>query len=238
MEEINVIEGLNFIHLFSGGLDSAYSLLKLAKDHTNKKRNGGIHPIFMDYGQKAASTEWNQVQKLTKFISNIAEDSFIYIPIRINLESDLFKWCHNVAFTGKEVGDVNPEIQNRNMVLLSILFSFLLGCAQNQGVTRADFEISSGFKDGEMGDCSATFFDALTDIFRSYHGEYNMKIILLPPLSRKQVYARIKALLGGSQNQLELFSSMTTSCYSPVNGNACESCWKCRRIAEEKRDLR
>ncbi|HUW45294.1 MAG TPA: 7-cyano-7-deazaguanine synthase [Dehalococcoidia bacterium] len=234
MEEINVIEGLNFIHLFSGGLDSAYSLLKLAKDHTNKKKSRGIHPIFMDYGQYAASTEWNQVQQLTMFISNIVEDSFIHIPIRINLDSDLFKWCHNVAFTGKEVGDANPEIQNRNMVLLSILFSFLLGCAQNQGVTRADFEISSGFKDGEMGDCSATFFDALTDIFRSYHGEHNMKIILLPPLSRKQVYARIKTLLGGSQNQLELFSSMTTSCYSPVNGKACGSCWKCRRIAEEK----
>lgn len=233
MEGINVINGFNFIHLFSGGLDSAYGLLKWAKEHTNKK-SGGIYPIFMDYGQYAASTEWNQVQKLTKFISSTVKNSVIHIPIRINLESDLFKWCHNVAFTGKEVGDANPEIQNRNMVLLSILFSFLLGCAQNQGVTSADFEISSGFKDGEMGDCSATFFGALTDIFKSYHNEYNMKIILLPNLSRKQVYARIKALLGGSQNQLELFSSMTTSCYSPINGKACGSCWKCKRIAQEK----
>ncbi len=237
MEEINVIEGRNFVHLFSGGLDSSYGLLKLAEDQAKKNIEGEIYPIFMDYGQFATSTEWNQVQKLTKFISNTVKDSVIHMPIRINLESDLFKWCHNVAFTGKEVGDENPEIQNRNMVLLGILFSYLLGCAQNQGILRANFEISSGFRNGEMGDCSAAFFEALSSVFRIYHNEYPMKIILLPGLTRKQVYRRLKKLLRGSQDQLEVFYSMTTSCYSPINGKACGKCLKCIRIAQEKLEV-
>lgn len=236
MEEIRVVEGPNYVHLFSGGLDSAYSILRLAKEQVKKNEKGEIYPIFMDYGHFAASIEWNQVQTLTRHISKIVTHSILHSPIRINLGSDLFKWCHNVAFTGKEVGDKHPEIQNRNMVLLSIFFSYLLGCAQNQGITRADFEISSGFKEGEMGDCSNTFFKALSNVFKIYHSEYSMNINLLPDLTRKQVYKKIKGLLRGSQNQLELFYSKTTSCYSPINGKACNICWKCRRIATEKLD--
>ncbi len=122
MEEIRVVEGPNYVHLFSGGLDSAYSILRLAKEQVKKNEKGEIYPIFMDYGHFAASIEWNQVQTLTRHISKIVTYSILHSPIRINLGSDLFKWCHNAAFTGKEVGDKHPEIQNRNMVLLSIFF--------------------------------------------------------------------------------------------------------------------
>lgn len=234
IEKIQVVEGPNYVHLFSGGLDSAYGLLMLANEQVKNNREGEIYPIFMDYGQNAAPTEWAQVLELTKFISEKVKGSNIHEPIKINLSSDLFQWCHNVAFTGIEVGDEHPEIQNRNMVLLSILFSYLLACAQNQGITKADFKISSGFKEGEMGDCSAEFFKSLANVFRLYHSEYVMYMDPLPDLTRGQVHNKIKKLFRGSQTQLELFSSMTTSCYSPVNGKACNKCWKCRRIAMEK----
>lgn len=234
VKELKVVDGINFVHLFSGGLDSAYGLLMLANEQVKNNRGDKIYPIFMDYGQYAAPTEWAQVLKLAKFISEKVKGSNIHVPIRINLSSDLFQWCHNVAFTGIEVGDENPEIQNRNMVLLSILFSYLLACAQNQGITKADFKISSGFKEGEMGDCSAEFFKSLANVFGLYHREYGMYMDPLPDLTRGQVYGKIKKLFRGSQAQLELFYSMTTSCYSPVNGKACNKCWKCRRIVAEK----
>lgn len=183
----------------------------------------------------AASSEWNSVLRLIKFIrSKLSYASILRSPVSIGLRSDLFTWCHNVAFTGKEVGDETCEIQNRNMVLLSILFSYLMACAQNQKIGHANFEIHGGFKDGEMADCNTTFFNGLTNIFGSYHDEYDMKIVLLPNSSRRQTYSKVKKLLGGSQHQLELVLSMITSCYAPINGKACLSCWKCKKIAEGK----
>lgn len=237
MKEMEAIKDLNYVHLFSGGLDSSYGLLKLAKDIDDGKNTKGIiHPIFMDYGHFAAPTEWKQVQKLVPFISARLKDySIVCTPIRINLKSDLFKWCHNVAFTGEEIEQDTCEIENRNMVLLSILFSYLLACARNQGIAHASFEISGGFKEGEMGDCSGKFFDALTNIFGSYREEYPMKVSLLPDWSRNQTYDDLKRLLHGAQSDLDTILLMITSCYAPIDGKQCNKCHKCNKIAQEKR---
>ena len=236
MEEIRISEYPNYVHLFSGGLDSTYGLLKLAKDiEKGRKRKGLIQPVFIDYGHFAASAEWGQAQKIVEFIgTRVQAPLVVRTPIRISLKSDLFTWCHNVAFTGKEVGETTCEIQNRNMVLLSILFSYLLACAQNQGVERASFEVYGGFKEGEMGDCSREFFDALTGAFAIYHKEYPIKVVLLPPSSRAQIFARLRRLFHGSQSDLELVLSMITSCYASVDGTQCGKCYKCRKIDEEK----
>jgi 7-cyano-7-deazaguanine synthase in queuosine biosynthesis len=124
------------------------------------------------------------------------------------------------------------------MVLLSILLSYLLACAQNQGIERASFEIYGGFKEGEMGDCSHEFFSALTDAFAIYQKGYPMKVVLLPPSSRAQVFAKLRRLLHGSQSDLKVVLSMITSCYASIDGTQCEKCYKCRKIAEEKRKIR
>lgn len=240
MKEIKInTEGPNYVHLFSGGLDSTYGLLKLARDiKDDRKPKGIIQPIFIDYGHFAAPTEWKQAQTIAAFINTkLRKPSIIRKPIWINLKSDLFKWCHNVAFTGKEVGEDTCEIQNRNMVLLSVLFSYLLACAQNRGIKRASFEIYSGFKEGEMGDCSCEFFNSLTSIFGTYQNEYPMKVVLLPYASRAQTYAKLKRLLRGNQSDLNELLSMTTSCYAPIDGRACETCYKCRKIAQEKQKI-
>jgi len=236
MEEVRITEGLNYVHLFSGGLDSTYGLLKLAKEIDKGKKKGTIQPIFMDYGHFAATTEWNRAQKLAHFIrTKLGNAAIINTPIRISLRSELFTWCHNVAFTGKEVGDETCEIQNRNMVLFSILFSYLMACAQNQGVKQAVFEIYSGFKDGEMNDCSSSFLNGLCDLFSCYQKQYIMKIYPLPSANRHQTHEKIKKLLNGSQADLDKLLALTTSCYSPRNGGQpCRKCWKCKQVAKGK----
>lgn len=237
MEEIRITEGLNYIHLFSGGLDSTYALLKLAKEiDKGKKGKGIIQPIFMDYGQFAAKTEWEKARLITSFITKrLREPNLIPKPIRINLRSDLFNWCNNQAFTGKNLEENECEIPNRNMVLLSVVFSYLMACAQNQGIERAKFEISSGFKDGEMKDCSSAFFDSVIETFKIYNQAYSFNIVLLPSVSLAKIFSDLKRLVHGKQSDFNQLLSITSSCYAPIDGKPCGSCYKCRTRAQEKR---
>lgn len=238
MEEIKIGAGINYIHIFSGGLDSTYSLLKLAKEiGKGQKTEGGIHPVFFDYGQAAANNEWRSVQNAIKFISSALNNMGAKIdnPVSINLRSGLFTWCGNVAFTGIEVGDEIPEIQNRNMVLISVLASYLYACAENQKIPSAMFEVHSGFKDGEMADCNRGFFDDISKLLYSYKKNYEINFILLNNMKRQTIINKTKKLLGGKEKLVENILAITTYCYSAVDGKSCGVCWKCKKIEEEKK---
>jgi len=136
VEEFPVDNINNYIHLFSGGLDSTYSLFKLTTDiNKNKAEKHNIQPLHIDYGQFAASSEWISVNNVIEFLrSKLDSSDFLLPPTKMNLKSELFTWCDNVAFTGKEKGDETCEIYNRNMVLISVLASYLIACAKNQNI--------------------------------------------------------------------------------------------------------
>lgn len=236
MNEVLVDKEHNYVHLISGGLDSTYSLLKLAKDvKKEKKPKYPIHPIFFDYGQFAANTEWKSVLSVVKYISSHLDMSnTIANPVQISLRSDLFKWCKNVAFTGEEVGDKTCEIQNRNMILISVLASYLFACAENQKVNHTSFEVHSGFKNGEMPDCNRGFFDSLAGILLTYRKKYKIKFEIMDNTDRQGIINRTKKLLRGSEEELKRVLRMTISCYSPINGKPCGSCWKCNKLKKDK----
>ncbi len=240
MKEIKVDKTKNYIHLFSGGLDSTYALLKLAIDvHKGKKEEHEIQPVFIDYGQHVAPDEWKSVEKVISFIrSTLDETDLLSDPIQISLRSDLFTWCKNVAFTGVEVGNVTCEIQNRNMILVSIVASYLMACAKNQLIEKTVFEIHSGLKDREMPDSNRHFFDRLQELLCEYKSQYAIKVELLPEMSRDKVCGEIKRLLKGSEAQLKQLVSLTVSCYSPIDGKPCGKCWKCTRMKQEKKFAR
>lgn len=236
MEEMKVIQGNNYIHLFSGGLDSTYCLFKLCKELEKSNEDSNVQPIFMDYGQFASTAEWSSVRGVIKFIhSEMLNQAILNDPIIINLRSDLFIWSKSVAFTGIETKDSTPEIENRNMILLSILYSYAIACARNQSIPEAVFNVYSGFIDGEIVDCNNLFFTTLSKLMKQYHPEYTMNFHLLPAnLKRETTYGKLKKLLKGSQPKLKRLLDLTISCYSPINGKACGNCWKCRKIAEGK----
>lgn len=237
MKEIQVDKTKNYIHLFSGGLDSTYALFKLAIDvHKGKKQKHQIQPIFIDYGQYAAPYERRSVENVINFIRSALGDSdLLSDPIEISLLSDLFTWCKNVAFTGVEVGNETCEIQNRNMILVSVVASYLMACAENQGIEATVFEIHSGLKEGEMRDSNRPFFDCLEQLLGEYKKEYPIKVQLIEDMTRDKVCRRIKRLLRGSETKLKELLWLTVSCYCPIDGGRqCGSCWKCDRMKQDK----
>lgn len=236
MEEITVNEGLNYVHLISGGLDSTYSLMDLTRSIIKEKKpRSAINPIFFDYGQFAANDEYSCAQEVvSKIIAEYDAGAILNIPKHISLRSDLFKWCRNVAFTGTEVGDDTCEIQNRNMVLFSVLASYLFACAENQKIDNSKFDVYSGFKEREMPDCNSEFFGKLSGLLSLYKPNFVITIILLPDLSRQKVVNKMKKLLEGSEVKLKQFKAATISCYSPKNRRACGSCWKCKQLKKKQ----
>jgi 7-cyano-7-deazaguanine synthase in queuosine biosynthesis len=236
MKEIKINKELNYIHLISGGLDSTYSLMALTKAIMEEKKPRSIvAPVFFNYGQYAAKDEYECALTV---VNKVAEEfdaiSIVEKPIKISLRSGLFHWCNNVAFTGKEIGDTTCEIQNRNMVLVSVLASYLFACAENQKINKTHFEIHSGFKNGEMRDCNSAFFNKMSELLSIYNPNYKMTLHLLPNLKRQQVINKMKRLLKGDENKLKQFKGITISCYSPKNGKACGLCWKCQQLKSKK----
>lgn len=235
MREIELNNTCNYVHLISGGLDSAYSLLSLATEKKEKEPSAVIHLIFFDYGQCAGEAEWTSVKKIVGYIRNFLNlESIIDDPVKISLESELFQWSDSVAFKGIG-GNPNPEIENRNLVLFSVLASYLVACANHQKIPNAKFSITSGFKEEELPDCSRTFFDKFEELLSMYKPNMKFHFQILKDWSRKRVMREIKELLNSSRTELTKFRQQTMSCFSPtVNGEPCGKCPKCEYIELEK----
>ena len=236
MREINLNKQCNYIHLASGGLDSAYSLLKIAKKKKENEPHAVIHPIFFDYGQYATETEWSSAVKVIEYIRDyLGDKKVVDDPIRISLKSqDLFQWSRSVAFQGLEGDNTTAEIENRNLVLFSVLASYLIACANHQNITNTHFEITSGFKDGEIADSNKAFFKQFADLLHSYKKDYTFDFKILPNKDFLWIKTKTLDLLHGSETELKKFRARTISCYYPIDGRACKKCIKCTSIDNEK----
>lgn len=238
MEELQVAEGENHVHLFSGGLDSTYALMKYLHDSPQYS----ITPLFIDYGQYAATAEWKSVVSIVRFLKDHLDNgNLLQTPIRMCLRSDLFSWCDSVAFTGMIDRNENPQIENRNIVLVGALSSYLKACARKQDQSKPEFIIHSGFKDGEMPDCTAEYLKSLEKLVSDVEGcrfriEYCQKSA--KPVDFHGTCERIKKILKGNQRNLEELLRMGSSCYSPHNGRPCRKCMKCQFRNDSKNESR
>lgn len=228
--EVTITQKGNFIHLLSGGLDSSFSLLELAEEFAANKSHNLIFPIFFDYGHQAARIEWKRVKSVVQLIQKKYGKTVVAKPIKISLKSDLFQWTKSNAFKGNS-GNRNAEIENRNMVLFSVLASYLLTCANNQQVTTTSFTITSGFRDGELFDCNQRFFTAFEDLLKLYKPCFTFSFKFLSE-TRHQIIEAIGRKY--NEQESEDFLRLTTSCYDPgKNGEPCGICHKCVSIREE-----
>ena len=241
MKEIKLNQEINYIHLLSGGLDSTYSLLSRVKELKEKEPPIIIQPIFFDYGHKAAKIEWARVRKIAKYICSFFNNkSLIANPLKISLRSNLFTWSKSDAFKGKK-GEKNPEIENRNMVLFSVLASYLIACANNQKIKSTTFEITSGFKEKELPDSKSAFFEKIKDLLRMYNIErkhpkdlkFNFQI--LEGMGRQTIIDETKKLLNDDETKWEKLRGLMTSCYDPSDsGDPCSECSKCKLLSNER----
>lgn len=133
--------------LSSGGLDSTTLAYWL------EAKGESIVPIFFDYGQHCAETEWNTVREVLP--SRIREcvrrvdvsDVFRGSPSRLIREADLWK---------ETVAPSDLYIPYRTL----IFFAMSAGIAQTRGMT----DVYSGFINSNHAkelDCSASFLNSL-----------------------------------------------------------------------------
>jgi len=239
MIEINLDEKLNHIHLLSGGLDSSYSLLKIARKIKKGTESYIVHPIFFDYGHYSADTEWERSKKIVNYIRDFLKDeSIIADPIKISLKSDdLFEWCRSDSFLGNEGYEKEAEIENRNMVLFSVLASYLIACAKHQDAKSTDFVITSGFQENELSDCNTAFFTKFSELLRMYKEGHTFRFDILRNMGRQVIINKTKRLLRGNERELKKFLQLTISCYSPTKeGQHCGICSKCRLLRNDKKN--
>jgi len=115
--------------LLSGGIDSTLATLKAIQAGSNKSVSS-IVPVFIDYGQKSRKQEWNAVLKVSERLRKEANAKEIRFdpPAKIRLAAysrngfGIFKWSESMLIKGDKSGVA--EVENRNMVLVSIAASY------------------------------------------------------------------------------------------------------------------
>ena len=223
----------NYI-LLSGGFDSAYGLLRWCVDSSES-----IQPIFFNYGQKNSEFERGSVEKIYSFLKKLFSECISY-PVIINSFSSfdnedakltLFPWSMSEPLTGDKLPDTNfcsLEIENRNMVMISLVFSYILSKLRETKEQNAIVNIYTGFRDDEMPDACSHFFNLLCAALKIYHGEYSFKIHFIEKEFPEQLYKKV-ARFFKSETKAEEFLDMTTSCYKPKDdGSRCLTCTKCQ----------
>jgi 7-cyano-7-deazaguanine synthase len=135
--------------LVSGGLDSTTVCYLLANEGTE------VHPIFFDYGQHCAETEWGKVKEVLRRKTlpperlNIS-DIFKGSPSRMIVEADL--WTEAVS-------DDDLYLPYRTMLFFSV--------AAARAQTLRILDVYSGFINSNHAkeiDCSTTFMNGLEEL--------------------------------------------------------------------------
>ncbi len=108
---------------------------------------------------------------------NIKDRGILQKPIKFDIGSDLFCWTQSVSFTGivrkpKNRNFAETEIENRNMVLFSVLYSYILSLINQQNVSQCKVIVYTGLRDKELPDASNSFFYHLNEAMVEYHKNY------------------------------------------------------------------
>ena len=227
-------ENKNYFFLYSGGLDSSYGLLKLL---IGGEVTSPLNLLFFDYGQAAAKYEWKAVQKVYVFLKkNFDSQGILQRPLRFDLRSELFSWTESVSFTGSNHKPRNTnfsetEIENRNMVLFAVLYSYILSLVNRQNIGQCDVVIYTGLRDNELPDASRSFFFHLNEAMAKYHKQYQFSVNYLITETPNQILEDLKTnSLGLSRAQTLEFCESVSSCYRPVDGKPCYKCPKCKDV--------
>lgn len=231
----SIVEGdKNYFFLFSGGLDSSYGLLKLLIEGKIKKP---INLIFFNYGQFSEKYEWQAVEKVYDFLERYFDtNNILQKPFKIDLSSDLFTWTESVSFTGsihkpKNNKFAETEIENRNIVLFSILYSYILSLINRQAISKCEIIIYTGLRDKELPDASSSFFYHLNEAMKEYHEDYPFSVKFIIDETPNEILEKLKRnILPLDRKKIVEFCKSVSSCYAPKDGKPCYECAKCKNV--------
>lgn len=186
-----------------------------------------IIPVFIDYGQKSRKQEWyavNRVSERLKQEANSKEIKF-FSPIRIVLASHpkdglgLFEWSKSMLLEGSKSD--YPEVENRNMVLISLVASYAKSCiSPNEKAV-----IVTGFRD-EFYDTRREFVEQLNKLFQSMKAKI---AISAPVIAYKGDVGKKRLVDEYSRSGYGDLISMTWSCYEPFKNRPCGKCPACTK---------
>ncbi len=221
--------------MYSGGLDSSYQFLKLCAEN----KYGKLCPIFFNYGQRNAAYEEKSVIEISDFLKHKYKTKIIG-PIIINARASLagtsgdslFPWSLGEPITGEAkicTDFPSVEIENKNLVLYSLLVSYILSSLRKNSIERADIDIYTGLRDNEMGDASSSFFIHINEALHLYHEHFYFHVLFIDNRSPMSIIESIINIVEDRKIAKE-FMSMTASCYNPCNSKPCMKCSKCRQL--------
>lgn len=216
--------------LFSGGFDSTLASLKIIEENDNVK----LTPVFFNYGQKSKEKEAQAVSRLVRALRTRVKSKGKTMEIDDCLTSEIpnaFQWSQSSILEGR------PEtkkygLENRNMVLLSLLVSKIMADYSPAGSSGV-IEIITGFTN-EYYDTKLSFVHLYNTLLEKVGQETGLKIRvitpLIPPNQKDSIRVGINKLikLAHSLNALEL-CSMTWSCYFPKGDDTCGHCPPCEK---------
>jgi len=217
--------------LFSGGFDSTLASLKIIEENDNIK----LTPVFFNYGQKSKEREAQAVSRLVLALRDRVKSKGKTIEIDDCLTSEIpnaFQWSHSSIIEGRpETKDYGLE--NRNMVLLSLLVSKIMADYRLEG-SSGIIEIITGFTN-EYYDTKLSFVHLYNTLLEKVEQETGLRIRVIAPLipdnQQDSIKVGVKKLirLAYSLDALELLDIMTWSCYFPEGDSVCGHCPPCEK---------
>jgi 7-cyano-7-deazaguanine synthase in queuosine biosynthesis len=212
--------------LFSGGVDSTLAMLKIAKQGERSR----ITPLFFDYGQKAAEKEKEAVGKLIPLLRERVGDGVVIGNCRIHEVggTGLFPWSRSSILKGRSDTVSRPDVENRNMVLISLAVSVIMADRNHDKAERRGRSLVVGFRNEHYDTkrAFATRMDAVTS-----RDPFGVKIIT-PLVSSDYAIGWHSLSRQFASEDIEFLLPHTWSCYSPTGkGLPCGRCGSCRSRA-------
>ncbi len=215
--------------LLSGGLDSSYALLKFLY----KNPEAEVHCVFFEYGQMAVNAERTAVQKVINFAQKLFPHATICLKI-INL-GDVFSWSKSAPMNIEYLETdcfVASEIENRNMVIFSILMSYIYSIFRNNYLCEGCIYIITGLRSSEMPDSSTAFFDKFKELCEIYKPKFDVYIELLDEDETPDgIISKVLNLFNSNYSIVTSLHDMTHSCYYETKTPDC-ACLKCATLKE------
>jgi 7-cyano-7-deazaguanine synthase len=215
----------------SGGIDSTIATLKVIEEATFDE----IQPVFIDYGQKARKQEWSSVLDISKKLELLVDKEKVCFrnPKRIDLYTAnnplerVFNWSRSQLIIGNY--GRNPYLENRNLVLLSLISSYV----ESQLKRHENGKIIVGFRN-EFADTKGEFVRLYNGILDFLLKEEMKTITVEAPIIDYDEQTGKRRLVRDFSRYHEIIA-LTWSCYEP-NGNG-NKCGKCDACMERKQAL-
>jgi 7-cyano-7-deazaguanine synthase in queuosine biosynthesis len=211
--------------LFSGGLDSTLAMIKVIANNQSIK----LTPLFFKFGQKSEEKEKQAVSRLIPVMRNyLKQYPSVLEDYREYDIKGLFSWSKSpiLKHNNSDSNDGNPDVENRNMILISCAASVIMSDWKSEG-KRKQTKLVVGFKN-EHYDTKQRFANSVSEVFKNM-GQQPISIVT-PLIAGKQNSLSSYHKLAKEAHSLGVVEILkqSWSCYYPENGQPCEKCSACQ----------